>query len=508
MGMYRGRRLLAGLGMLSLVSGCSASAEEATGTSDAISEKDCKRSPSCVVAEASLTGTIDQKLGTEIDSGWLDKGLVKVRTHFSIHPPKGEPLVAIEMSKGALLEASWAPAEKGTLTIRPRTEKGAAGEMKVHYTLVPALQAEIYGTQVNYDSTQLLEKLGDAARSGRGELEGRSPSNENGASFNYDAKASAALAPWGFEGVQVTIAAPRLEQSTIFALPFMDLGVDPATAEGKLAIQAIARPTFTYTTKAIQLDGESVQREDGVTKLAIGDADSVDVIARIDGQVELSGELDMRPVVKVDSVAEIPTFGLTTFSFSAVSKSFGGVSPVRFDGTAVHIPLPNVKVPTTPFSVGTAESGQRVAKKVTIQNTGELAAVMQITSLDPQFSVPKGEVRIAAKSTYELEVGFAPEGTGPSSTTIVVTSNDPDSPEQSIKVSANGPSALVEDAPAEEETPVASTSGDEGDAPAKTSTGCSMAATGRDSSGRVAFSAIGLALGLTFIGRRRRRLSP
>lgn len=482
--MLRDRVLVGVLPLLSLLSGCSAIEEESAGSNDALEERqECAKSASCVVAGTALKGTITEKLATEIDSGWLQKGPVKVRTRFTIDPPKGEPLLTVDMPKGAQLEASWSPSAKGKLTLRPRTEKGAEGEMKVRYTLVPALQADLWGAQVNYDSTQLLEKLA-------------------GRDFNYDAQTEAKITPWGFEGAEANVPAPRLSESTIFGLPFSDLGVGPEIAEGRLAIQAVARPTFVYKTKSVQLDSESVRKAEGTTTIFIGDSDAVDVVAHVEGEIDLSGSLDIRPVVAPETIAGIPTFGLVDMSFSVASKDFGGVSPVQFEPAAIHIPLPNVKVPKTPFSIGTATSTAKISKAVTIENTGELAAVFTVESSNPQFTVPAGTIRIDPKSSYELEIAFAPEGSGPASSTITVKSNDPDSPKQSIKVSANGPPppAAEEDEAAED-----ADEPETNDAPVPTpraSDGCSLVATG---TGAPAVSPFALALGLALLVRRRRR---
>jgi|GEM_PF-2720822 len=484
-------RGLAGVWLVPLLGllGCSAVEDESVGSHDTLTERtECAKSASCVIAETALKGAITEKLGTEIDSGWMQKGPAKVRTRFTIDPPKGEPLVTVDMPRGAQLEASWSRAAKGRLTVRPRTEKGAEGDMTVRYTLVPALQADLWGVQVNHDSSELLEKL-------------------VGEDFNYDAQSEAKLSPWGFEGAEVDIPAPRLSESTIFRLPFIDLGVGAGVAEGQLAIQAVARPTFVYKTKSIDLDSAAVRTADGTTTILIGDADSVDIVTRVEGEISLEGKLDVRPVVSPETIAGIPTLGLVDFSFSVASKDFGGVVPVQFESAAIHIPLPNVKAPTTPFSIGSTTSTAAISKTVTIQNTGELAAVVTLRSSNPQFSVPAGEIRIDPKSEYELEISFSPEGSGPSSSTITVSSNDPDSPTQKIKVSANGPPEpdVAEEPEEDEEEPEMEMGTETASTPKhKASNGCSVIATGTRAS---ALSPFALALGLALIARRRRASS-
>lgn len=488
--MLRSACVLASLGVLSaLTAACTAGSEEATSSADAVTQKDCAELDTCVVAETALTGTIKEKLATQIDSGWLEKGPIKVRTKFTIDPPKDEPLVSVSMPKGAVLEASWSPSAKGALTIRARNVKpeGTAnkvasetGNLKVRYTLVPTLEGKIYGVSVNYDSTQLLEKV-------------------IGKEFKYDAQSETKFTPWGFEGAATTVPAPKLSESTIFGIPFTDLGIDEDTAEGQLAIQAIARPTFTYKTKGIQLDNEAVRSADSSTKVTIGDYDAVDVIVRVEGELGLTGELDVRPVVAVDTVAGLPTLGLVNYSFSVTTKSFAGTTPVQFEPANIHIPLPNVKVPTIPFSLGTAESDARLTKKVTIENTGERAAVFTAESSDPKFIVASTPIKIEPKSKVSLEVAFQPEGSGPSSANITIKSNDPDSPEQSFQVSANGPAEPdpVEE-PEEDDAPVVKAPS----AKPKSDGGCSMGATGTGVSSAAPW---GIALGVALLARRRKR---
>jgi MYXO-CTERM domain-containing protein len=482
-------RVLLGVGMVSLLgvlSGCSAVEEETAGSDNALAQnQECSQSTSCVVAKTALKGQITEKLPTEIDSGWMTKGSMKVRTRFTINPPKDEPLLTVDMPEGAQLEASWSPAQRGQITLKPRTLKDSSGDVKVHYTLIPSLEANLWGVNIAKDSTQLLESLA-------------------GQDFNYEAQNQSKVTPWGFEGAEVTTPAPRLADSRLFGIPFEDLGLDPGTASGELAIQAVARPTFNYKTKAIQLDSSTVGTAEGSTTISIGDLDSVDVIARVDGELALAGELDVRPVAAVESVGGIPTLGLTNFSFSVVSKEFTGKAPVQFEPAKVHVPLPNLKIPTTPFSLGDAQSTAKLTKKMTVQNSGELAAVFKATSSDPRFTVTSAEVKIEPKSNYELEISFQPEGSGSAQTTITVASNDPDSPEQTITISANGPPEPepVEEPEEEEDEPAPKAP----KAPkAKASTGgCSTVATG---SSATALSPLALALGLGLLARRRRRES-
>lgn len=423
---------------------------------------------------AAISASLEKGLGTEIDSGWMEKGPIKVRTKFSIDPVKGQPLLSVDMPGGSIVEATWA--EKGQITLKP-VSQGTEGSMNVHYTLAPTISANIYGITVNYDANQLINMI-------------------PGAAFGYDQRATATLLPWGWGTAEAMAAEPPpLDKSTIFALPFSDLGVDPGIAEGSLAIQAATRPTFKYTTKEVRLDSGIVTSADGTTTIPAGDADFLDLSATVTGELVMEGALDIRPVVKVDSVGGIPTFGLVKYSFSAVKKQYGGTpTAITFDRTQIHIPLPNVKVPSKPFSIGKAKAGGSIEKTVTIDSTGELEGVIEVSSSDPQFIVPSGKIKVGSKSKYELKVEFKPTSDAPASTTITVKSNDPDSPEQTFKVAANGAKVGDEGEEDEESRRMAEE--------AAGNDGCSVSTTGTPST--TSFFALGLGLlGLGLVRRRR-----
>jgi MYXO-CTERM domain-containing protein len=435
----------------------------------------------CSVGSASLKAQVKNQLPTTIDSGVMDKGLIKIRTRFTIDPVGTDPLIAIDMPKGALVEASWS--EKGFIVVKPVAQAGQQGTYKARYTLTPSLEASIYGIGVNYNASQLINKI-------------------PGAKFNYDATATTSILPWGLTATALSVPAPALDQSTLFALPFSDIGVDPGTVEGTLAIQAAAKPTFNYLTKEVRLDSGVITAADGSAKLAIGDEDFIDLTASVNGTVTLGGTLDIRPVVNISTVAGYPTFGLTKFSFSAVSKDIGGGAPVpvNFEQTQIHIPLPNVKVPSATLAMGEVKAGASAEKSFTIDSTGEMGAKLTFTSSDPQFTVPAGELRVGSKSKLDVKVVFKPSSDGAASATITMHSNDPDSPEQMFRVAANGASLDPINPDGSEAAP---RSGGVKDLEAPPSDGgCSTAAAG--SGGMSGYAALLVGLGLAVAARRRR----
>lgn len=410
----------------------------------------------CAVGTAALRGAIAKKLGSEIDSGEMSKKIVgvevKLRTRFTIEPVGTDPLLHVEMPSGAVVEATWG-SEKGMITLSTITRDAQPGSVNVRYQLVPSLEGSIAGIQFRRNASELLAEVGG--------------------SFKYDERAESTIRPWGFDGAEVETPAPALEDSTLVSMPFSSLGVD---IDGNLAVQAAASPVFAYRTTEVRFDRASVVAGGTSTQIPAGDADALDVTAQVLGELRVRGNVEVGPAV---SVYGVPV------SFAVVKKDIDGApDDVTFDSATIHIPLPNVKVPTAPLGFGKVSGGKSKSKTIEIQSTGELGSVLTFTSSNKQFSVPKGTVRVEPRSTYQLEVEFEPDDDGAASGTITVKSNDPDSPEQTFKVGANGAEGSEDPDDAASE-------------PEALESGCSMGPRG----GSFGLGALGLAL----LGLRRRR---
>lgn len=435
----------------------------------------------CTMGVGEIKASLTTPPSDVIDSGWMESGRIKIRAKFSIGPVGREPLVNVTLPASALVEATWT--EKGFIDVKPLD--GATGKLDVRYTLLPSIEANVYGISITKNAQELIN------------------SNISGASFNYDIKASGSVPSWGFGLGQVKPVSPPLAQSTIYSTTFQNLGIDPGTFTGRFALQAATAPTFTFQAKEVSFGPASAKEKGAAARLVVGDQDAIDVSATIRGEVGYAGTLDVKPVVAADTIYGIDTFGFTTFSFSGVSKPYTG-TPMAINSSTVnlHIPLPNLKVPSAGVSLGDVKPGSSAKKTVTIENTGELAAIYTVQSSDPSFKVPSGQVTVAPKSKSQLEISFA-SGEGASSATITVKSNDPDAPEQTFKIGANGADVSSE----EESTDDGSGSGKRKssyDGPITESSSCTVSAAG-GARGVSGFAALGLGLGLAAVLRLRRR---
>ena len=104
--MFTSNRSIARIGLASLL-GALASLSATEASTDTAAAKCDPNTLTCSVGTAALKGHIKNKIASDIDSGWMDKGNIKIRTHFTIDPVGTDPLVSVDMSKGALVQASW-----------------------------------------------------------------------------------------------------------------------------------------------------------------------------------------------------------------------------------------------------------------------------------------------------------------------------------------------------------------------------------------------------------------
>ena len=430
---------------------------------------------------AALKFEYKNSLDTSIDTGFIGPSAAQVRAIIKIDPVKdGGPLYSIEMAKGAVVEASWSGDKK--IVLKPVNGSQTDGIIKVRHTLTPSLDVKVsaFGltAQFAFSGTKLLNKV-------------------PGAKFAYDSKATQEFSPWGFGGVDTKLNAPDLANATLFSLPFSTFPdiLDPADWEGAFGIRASTKPTFKYKTTKVMISGSNAPITTGAGEAVLDaeDGDFMEVMAQVDGTMDVAGTIGIQPFVSM-SKAFGKAFS-TTLGFDAVSFPYTTpTSNVNFQAALVHIPLPNVHAPTKGIDLGDVKSGGSASKTVTVENSGEMPATMTFSSSDPQFAVPGGSITIAPKAKYDLQVKFSPNGGGPALADITVASNDPDSPTQSFQIGANG--AEVKDSGDEStDLPGAPPSVDSG-------CGCKTAGTTTSTGG---WAGIGLlALGITVAARRRR----
>ncbi|MBS2019097.1 MAG: MYXO-CTERM sorting domain-containing protein [Deltaproteobacteria bacterium] len=431
---------------------------------------------------ASLKYEFSQGLDTSFDTGWLGPNTVQARAVVKIDPVKdGGPLYKIEMPKGALIDASWAGDKR--ITLKAQTGSQTDGLVTVRHTLTPSVEVklDVFGlkAQFAFDATKLVNKI-------------------PGSKFAYDSKQVQQFAPWGFSAVDTKLNAPDLANAVLFSMPFSSFpDIVANNAEGTFGVRASTKPTFSYKTTKIMLTGADAPIANGAGEVSVPaiDGDFMEVMANVEGTMTVQGEMAIQPAVSLTKA-----FGynfVTTIAVDAVKKAYQTKpQTVAFQSTLVHIPLPNVHVPSAGIDLGAVKAGGTAKKTVTIENTGEMPATMTFKSSDPSISVPPSVVTIESKGKYELQITASANNAGPAAADITVLSNDPDSPEQKFKVGMNGADVGGDSEDSDSALP-------KGGAEADSGCGCKTAGSTTSTGGYLGIGV--MALGMAVLVRRRRK---
>lgn len=438
----------------------------------------------------SSTGTAALKfeskggLETSISTGYIGPSVAQVQASVKIDPVKdGGPLFTVDMPKGAVVSASWANDKK--IVLKTANGSQTDGTVKVRHTLTPSLDLKVTVPVINqvvslsFDATKYLNKA-------------------PGARFAFDSRATQAFAPWGFTTVDTKLNAPDLANAVLFSEPLtiLDGILDPEKWAGEFGIKATTKPTFTYKTTKVMLTGANapITAVAGESVVDAIDGDFMETMAQVEGEMKVAGEMEIRPFLSISKALGYNF--TTTIDIPAYTKAYTvAPSKVAFQSVIVHIPLPNVHAPKEGINLGDVKPGGSASKTVTIENSGEMAATLNFKSSDPQFSVPGGAITVAPKSKYELQVKFAAGNAGAASSDITIMSNDPDSPEQTFKIGANGADVGGNDGDEKADLPGSAPEADSG-------CGCKTAGTTTSTGG---WAGIGLlALGIAVAARRRR----
>lgn len=410
-------------------------------TTEAKADVSGASSPNVSTGTAALKYEHNKALDTTIDSGVMEYKTkvfgadlkAGVRAVMRIDQVKnGGPLFTVDMPKGAVLEATWANDKR--FVFKAANGSTTDGSVKVRHSLSPDIDFTLgigpISATVTYDANKLAQKL-------------------PGARFDYDSQAIQQFAPWGLATVETKLNSPLLANSTLFEKYFADVdALDTVNQyfDGSIGLRAVTKPTFAYKTGKVAISGSDgvISTAGGEVSMPAVDGDFLDLMTAVEGEMIVSGNLDMQAFLHLTAVPNpFSNWQKTNITvdlpINAYSKAYTTTpTKVTYQSVLVHIPLPNVKAPRNGIDLGDVKAGGSATKTVTITNTGEKAAVMTMKSSSPEFSVPGSQVTIEPKGKYELQVQFSSSSSGPASADITVLSNDPDSPEQTFKIGANG----------------------------------------------------------------------
>lgn len=287
------------------------------------------------------------------------------------------------------------------------------------------------------------------------------------------------------------------------------LGVNVPGLEGGFELDVAVDLEVSWTNHRLVIervvDGVPQQPVDGGPITAAGEL-SHDAIPRggfmevdvhPEGTVRYAGTLHLIPGLYVKALGNTWTMPLVNIPAPiAPTEVEWSFSPQR-----VHIPLPDLHVADEVIDFGEVVVGASVERDVQAQNDGEARVVAAgTTSLPAVFSAEAGELIIGPAESLTMAVTFSPQREGLQEATLLLASNDPDEPEQLVKLRGYGRASgdgYAPPPPAVEPDPVVIAEG---------GCGCRLVRS-EDTSGHQAPWLIG-ALGLISYRRRSRRRRP
>ncbi len=469
----------------------------------------CESTLACSGGTAALRAQGRGPFVTTVNTGWLPgcdgssadqmpdaKGhcsahSLQFRADISLNAPDDptQMLYDVDMRKGAIVDVTWP--DTNALTLKLAGGARTDGNFVIQHTLAP--NAGIYVGKVigipinqefNWDAATLLTKA-------------------PGANWKYLGQGQSPFLPWALDGATVNVKGPDLANSELISGKIEDLTGNPGLLTGKIALSATTAPDFTYKTTKVQFSGvpTAITAAAPSAKISYQNADAIDLYASVEGELTFKGTMEVLPVVIINSISSITGLNIQIPISVGVKKDYtseGAPFVVTFPGTKVHVPLPNVFVPLDDIDFGTIKTGMQAEKSVSVNNTGELGALLAIESSDPAFVIAAPQAQMNAKSQMDLKVRFQPTKNGDSSATITVKSNDPDQPVQTFHVKGNATPSAAAGAPPGEPAPAPTPAASQPSA--NSGCGCRVTAPSLSSEGGTAL--LGLAA-LAFVRRRR-----
>ena len=267
--------------------------------------------------------------------------------------------------------------------------------------------------------------------------------------------------------------------------------------DGGFELDVAMQLEATYTTeKIIVTDTEGNPAQGGpitaqASKSSIKylSGPSMELDVHPEGRVSYDGILHLVPAFYISVLGQswqIPVADIPS-SFPITDTKW------VFDSQRVHIPLPDLVVPTKVVNFGDVEIGQKSLVTYSLWNAGEAKVAALISSSDPALFPPwDTQLDIDPNVTVDTAVRFLPTQPGLFTAHLVVASNDPSDPMQIIELRGHVLRRGYEFPTIEEDT----------DTPDEVA-GCGCR-TASDHESQGGLGAAGLAIAVALLRRRRR----
>lgn len=281
-------------------------------------------------------------------------------------------------------------------------------------------------------------------------VEGRTVSWEGAIPYvpqiDFRAMASAPFDPWAWEGTTVM---GRTSRVRIAEVPLTDAIVRIPGISGGFAFDAAGELQASYRSTAMRFgaDAEPLTGTATETLARFTAGPSVEYHPQLEGSLEYTGALRVYPSLYVSLAGRRWMLDLIDLPIAV------GPFPraVRFDPVTARLELPDLHATDDSVDFGDVDLGRVSERTVEIQNRGALEGRIVAVEVEAPFTVVGGARTLPARSRGSFLVSFAPVRPGPVEATVLLSTNDPDTPRLRVAVRGNGVGvAPIEPSPSED----------------------------------------------------------
>lgn len=290
-----------------------------------------------------------------------------------------------------------------------------------------------------------------------------------------------------------------------FALVELDLAgfVGIPGVGGGLRLDAEGELRADYRSTAIVVrDADPILMELGATEIGpdsvAGYGAAKDLFIHPEGVLGYEGSIIFSPTVFLDVVGVDFDFPLAEIPIDIVEL----MNNVVFDDVMIHVPLPDIAVSPSEIDFGPVMAGDSNTMSLRVENLGEAPLEVRFVPVS-SFEPASRMITLPPSSFSSVEIEFSPAMEGPIDETLVLETNDPDSPMVMVRLLGEGvlpprtdagmPDAFMPDAGPGD-------AGVDASAPGVTGGGCGCRATGSGD------AATGLLFLFVFVIRRRQAI--
>ncbi len=260
--------------------------------------------------------------------------------------------------------------------------------------------------------------------------------------FDLEVDADQPFDAWGYTP-GVTLSSTSMPQQIASIDVSSIIGTSIPGIDGGFALDVAVELDATYVTERIVIDttdghpvaGGPITAPAGTSSVPFHQGANIELDVHPEGTVNYDGVVHLIPTFWVSLLGnkwQIPIVDVpVSFPITENQWSF---TPQR-----VHVPLPDLALPTTVLDFGEVTVGDTKALDYQLWNAGEAKAAATMTTSDAlTFPLVDESTGLGSGQTFLAGVEFIPRVAGPFSGQITVASNDPKSPVQIVVLKGVG----------------------------------------------------------------------